>query len=130
MYKIEQGNEEINSTGGISLVGGILNKAKVFTGTEFERQGGKLTHKGHCKAMIGILCEGRSDFVDIGIHKSDPVFKESLSLDKIPSEPSFRQRLGEAAIYGVDMISKENLKILSSVEAFGTLKGNGVEYIP
>ena len=130
MYKIEQGNEEINSTGGISLVGGILNKAKVFTGSEFERQGGKLTHKGHCKAMIGILCEGRSDFVDIEIHKHDPVFKESLYLEKIPSEPSFRQHLGDAATYGVDKIPMENLKILCEVEAFGTLKGNGVEYIP
>jgi hypothetical protein len=89
-YKIEQGNEEINSTGGISLVGGILNKSDVFVNSEFERGGGDLTHDAHCKSMIALLCEGRSDFVDIELHKHDRVFKESLGLKQVPSESSFR----------------------------------------
>ena len=129
-YKIEQGNEEINSTGGISLVGGILNKSKVFVNSEFERGGGDLKHDAHCKAMTALLCEGRSDFVDIELHKHDPVFKESLGLEQVPSESSFRQQLGEAAIYGTKKIPRENLRILSSVETFHTLKGDGVEYVP
>ena len=63
-----------------------------------------LTHDAHCKAMIALLCEGRSDFIDIETHKHDPVFKESLALEKVLSEPSVRQRLGEAAIYGAENI--------------------------
>ena len=129
-YKIEQGNEEINSTGGISLVGSILNNSKVFRDTELERQGGKLTHSGHCSAMVATLCEGRSDFVNIEIHKRDPIFKEALGLPKVPSESSFRQNLNQAATYGIDCIPQENLKVLREVEVFGTIKGDGVNYIP
>jgi hypothetical protein len=55
MYKIELGNEEINLMGRISLLGSILNQAKVFTCFEFEHQGGNFTHKGYCK----VLYEGR-----------------------------------------------------------------------
>jgi hypothetical protein len=110
-YKIEQGKEEINSTGGISLVGGILNKLNMFVNFEFERGGGHLTHDAHCKAMIALLCEGRSDFIDIETHKHDPVFKESLALEKVPSEPSFGQRLGEAAIYGAEKNSQRFSRI-------------------
>ena len=30
MYKIQQGNEEINSNGGISLIGALLSNVKSF----------------------------------------------------------------------------------------------------
>ena len=60
MYKIELGNEEINLMGRISLLGSILNQAKVFTGFEFEHQGGNFTHKGYCKVFIRGTIEFRN----------------------------------------------------------------------
>ena len=130
-YKIERGDDEINSTGGIFLVGGILSKLKIFQSDALKRGGGILGHGGHCKVMTALLCAGRSDFADIGIHRNDPIFKESLRLSSVPSESSLRQRLDEAASRGaIEEMPGENLKVLRSVESFGVLRGDGTEYTP
>jgi len=130
-FKLEQGNEEINSTGGISIVGGILNKSNVFSGGLSVSGGGKLMFAGHCKAMIALQCEGRSDFNDIELHRKDPVFQESLELKYVPSESILRQRIGAAAEIGlVNDLPFENLKILCEADSFGTLEADGIKFTP
>jgi hypothetical protein len=74
MYKIQQGNEEINSNGGISLIGALLSNVKSLM--KFDKmtfgnvKKGINSHSGILRSIIGLLSLGRTDFADIKLASS------------------------------------------------------------
>ena len=133
-YKIERGREEINSTGGISIVGGILEKANLFKTVDglimSKVKKGFISHGGILKSMTGLFCFGKTDYADIEAHKEDVVFKESLGLPAVPSEETLRQRLDDAAQTITNEVLDDNLELLKLVEEFGEEKTPHCGYTP
>ncbi len=48
-------------------------------------------------AYIGLLAQGKSDFDHIEAYREDPFFGFSLGMNQVPSSPTLRQRLDQAA---------------------------------
>lgn len=133
-YKIEQGNEVINGNGGISLLGGLLDKLPSLNGVDkmsFEQvKQGKIPHSGILKSMTGLLGLGKSDYADIELYRQDPLFRESLDLPAVPSESRLRQRLEDMSGIVNPLVLDSNFELLSLVDEFGSIKTEHCEYLP
>lgn len=133
-YKIEQGREEINSIGGICLIGRILNELKQFESINNmkmpQTQKGLIPHGDILKSMIGLYSLGKTDYADIELYREDVVFSESLRLKTVPSEERLRQRLDESGEVLTDEVRHCNLNLLEKVKEFGTLKTPYTNYTP
>ncbi|MFA6104898.1 MAG: IS1380 family transposase [Victivallaceae bacterium] len=126
MYKI-QGNEEITSNGGISLIGALLSNVKslmkFYKMTFGNVKKGINSHSGIRRSIIGLLSLGRIDFADIKFFREDKLFRDCLKLSFVPSEEILRQRLDGIAADAntLKLIDDANVKLLSGVD------GSGVE---
>ena len=133
-YKIEQGNEEINSIGGICLVGRILDDIKLFKSIDkmamSKTKKGSISHGDILKSMVGLYSLGKTDYADIELYRDDMLFKEGLKLENVPSEECLRQRLNEAGEAINDEIRHYNLKLLKKVKNFGELNTLYKRYTP
>ena len=133
-YKIEQGNEEINSIGGICLVGTILNRGKYFKSINNMQmpltKKGLIPHGDILKSMIGLNCLGKTDYADIELYRNDILFMESLKLKNVPSEECLRQRLDECGKVIKDEIRRINMNLLKHIKVFGELKTPYTNYTP
>ena len=91
--KVQQGNEEINSIGGISLIGGILNSLKNLKKVDLMQMAkvkiGKIKHSGIIKTIVGLF--------GLGKIRDDAFFRDCLQLSAVPSEETLRQRIDELA---------------------------------
>ncbi len=69
--KIERSREEINSVGGISIIGRILNKInnlKKLNTMKFDKvKSGTMSHLDIAKSFAGLLSLGKTDYADIEI---------------------------------------------------------------
>ncbi len=95
------GTEQILiSHSGLALAGVLLQ------GTQLQRRcdrlklvGGRpeISHGDNVVSMIGLLCMGKSDFEAINAFEaeSDEFFRLALGLERVPSEPTLRQRLDQ-----------------------------------
>lgn len=134
--KVQQGREEINSIGGISLIGGLFNSLKSLKKVDLMRmtkvKTGKIKHSGILKTIAGLFALGKNDYADIEPFRKDAFFRDCLKLPAVPSEETLRQRIDELAraqeIPGVIQFS--NVEMLKKVPYFGTEKTAHGEYIP
>jgi len=119
--KVQQGNEEINSIGGISLIGGLLNSLKNLKMVDNMRmknvKSGKIRHCGILKCLTGIFALGKNDYADIESFRRDTFFRDSLNLNAVPSESTMRQRVdGLAETKEVSSIIQiSNVELLKKV---------------
>ena len=70
--------------------------------------------------MIGLLCQGKTEYEDIREMQKDPSFHcQALRINTIPSEETVRQRLDHLGleIASSDMVMEESVKMLKSVGA-------------
>lgn len=134
--KIQQGNEEINSNGGILLAGGLLaglNSLKEADKMVMDKvKKGQISHSGILRSVAGLFCLGKTDFTDIEAQREDVLFRQSLELSKVPSEECLRQRLNGLAMTGgtFDVVDAANLELLSQVEDYGCEKTPYATYAP
>lgn len=136
MVKIQRSNEEINSIGGISLIGILLNtpeSLKKVNGMQMKSiKNGNITHSGILKCLAGLFALGKNEYADIELFRKDDLFRDSLKLKAVPSESTLRQRADELAmVEGVFKHIKDSaLELLKMVSEFGTEKVASGEYIP
>jgi len=134
--KIQQGKEEINSIGGISLIGGLLNSLKNLIKADNMRmknvKTGKNKHSGILKSMIGLFALGKTDYADVEPFRNDAFFSDSLNLNRVPSESTLRQRCDEfGQVQEMSNIAlASNIELLKQVSNFGVEKTAHSEYIP
>jgi hypothetical protein len=134
--KIQQGSEEINSIGGISLIGGLLNSLKSLKKIDLIQmtkiKTGKIQHSDILKTIVGLFSLGKNDYADVTPFCNDKFFCDSLELSAVPSEETLRQRLDDIAqdqeVPAVIQLS--NVELLEKVPCFGTEKSTHGEYIP
>jgi hypothetical protein len=136
MYKIEQGGEELNSNGGILLIGTILDSLKGLEKIDEMTMGtiqkGRTSHSGILKSAATLMALGRNDYADIEYFHEDPLFKDVLGLTQVPSEEALRQRLDDIAMVNETqtLLDDATVEILSKVDEYGTEKTEHSSYIP
>ena len=135
-FKITQSKEDIIATGGIAMVGALLNDnrglAHVDKMTTDRIKKGWISNSGIIKSVVGLFTLARTDFADIELFRDELAFRLALELERVPSEETLRQRL--------DLIAKLNSRqtlldyamrdLLRKVESFGTVKIGKHKLIP
>ena len=92
---VKQLDYDLTPVAGLSLVGHLLNSLRPVWG----RLDGALPVKGGvansdiCRAYLGLLVQGKSDFDAIENFRSDAFFKQALGIGLLPSSPTLRQRM-------------------------------------
>ncbi len=132
--KVQQGREEINSIGGISLIGGLFNSLKILKKVDLMRmtkvKTGKIKHSGILKTIAGLFALGKNDYADIEPFRKDAFFRDCLKLSAVLSEENLRQRIDELARTEglLRVIQFSNVEILKKVSYLGTEKTTNREY--
>ena len=74
---------------------------------------------------------GKTSFCDIAAHQKDDLFADAVG-GAVPTEPTFRQRLGYLAILpdARKWVDDANVELLSRVKDFGLVKTAGGERLP
>lgn len=134
--KIQQSNEEINSIGGISLIGGLFNNLKNMKKVDSMQMAkvktGRISHSEILKSTAALFAIGKNDYADIELFRHDPFFLDCLQLSRGASEETLRQRLDILAQEQkvLDFVLQSNVEMLKRVTDFGTEKTEYGEYIP
>ena len=135
-YTIMQGNEELNSNGGIALVGSLLERLDSLRAIDGKSMGavkkGWTSHSGILRSAIGLLSMGRSDFADIELFRADRLFRDGFGLPSVPSEGTLRQRLNViAATVDANLLTDDAVvELLSQAGEFGRETAGHGSYIP
>lgn len=135
-YNIVQGNEELNSNGGIALVGQLLTPLKGFSAIDRIRmpkvKKGYISHSAILRCKMGLLCLGHDDSAAVELFRDDILFRDSLGLPAVPSEETLRQRLEDIATAnaGQALLDNCNVQLLAGVDDFGREKTEYASYVP
>ncbi len=136
MYKIQQGNEYLNSNGGILLAGTMLNKLKSLKRLDRMKmqtiKKGRTSHSGILKTAAGLLTLGRSDFADVEYFRQDRLFREALGVLQVASEETLRQRLDDIALANGQqtLLDDAMVELLSGAGEFGAEETECGSYVP
>lgn len=134
--KIQHSNEEINSIGGISLIGGLFNSLKSLNKADSMQTSkiktGKIKHSGIIKTVAGLFALGRNDYADVTPFHKDSFFRDCLKLNAVPSEETLRQRIDELALLQelFVLIRSGNVELVKKAPEFGFEKTPHGKYIP
>ncbi|AEJ38821.1 transposase, IS4 family protein [Sulfobacillus acidophilus TPY] len=97
----EEGHEVLSSQGGLGIIGALVDQLPLgprLNRTQIpENLRPDIGHRDVAMAYIGLLAQGKSDFDHIEAYRADPFFGFSLGIDHVPSSPTIRQRLDQAA---------------------------------
>lgn len=115
----------LTAHGGLSVVGVLLGSSSVLPELnrtrlrESERP--VYSHTDVVKSYVGILCQGKSDFDYLETVRDDDAFLLSLNLAHVPSSPTVRQRLDQAAASNLgqwnDILIRTGLDLIRRVHA-------------
>lgn len=97
----EEGDDILTGHGGLGVVGALLAalplgdrlNASVVPGAEHP----DISHRDVVAAYVGLLAQGHSDYDHIEAFREDPFFQHALDVRHVPSSPTLRQRLQQAA---------------------------------
>ena len=134
--RIQQSREEINSIGGISLIGGLLNSLKNLKKVDLMQMAkvktGTIMHSSILKTITGLFAIGKNDYADVTFFHDDMFFRDCLELPAVPSEETLRQRLDDLAQNQEvsTVIQSSNVELLKKVTCFGTEKSAYGKYVP
>jgi hypothetical protein len=120
----------LTSQSGLALVGALLAK------TDYSAELNRLpmpSHRGHnlhnsdiALSMIGLLCQGKCDFVKIESHRKDSYFPLALGIDKVPSASRLRQRLDGADAQWDEAAIKASMTLLKKHAIQSPCHGNHI----
>ena len=100
-FVISQADDFVVSASGIALAGALLDSTALRSRLASLRLGHKrrlaVPHADAVFAMIGLLVKGKPDIEAIREHGQDAFFRRALSLVRVPSEATLRQRLDQLA---------------------------------
>ncbi|KYC69442.1 hypothetical protein B4099_1368 [Heyndrickxia coagulans] len=71
------------------------------------------------KSYIGLLCQGKSDFDNIETFREDTFFQLALDIQRVPSSPTLRQRLDQAALTKkwINILHEESIDLIRQTNA-------------
>lgn len=101
-FIIETTDERITAHTGLAIVGDLLhytNLSQRLNNTKLDKtENPSISNGDVASSYIGLLCQGKSDFDDIEDFREDEFFRYALNIDNVPSSPTLRQRLDQAAL--------------------------------
>lgn len=130
-FNIEYTNENLQSNTGLAIFSKMLdqvNPRHIFRRYQFTNTSTDYFYsdKDVILSYLGLLLSGQINYEDIDICRTDLLFKRSLSLNKVPSKETMRQRLDELAHFYspiFDVLSDWNQKLLERYAFPGSIKG-------
>ncbi len=128
-YTIDTTTDLINSTGGIALIGKIAEKIHL---TDSETVGTKITDDEIIACMYGLISQGRFGFEEISSFCDDPIFKDSLNIQNIPSPITLRlylEKLADNLAFWQEKLNKHNSNLLTKTQ-ITPLEINNRKYVP
>jgi len=97
----EPGDEVLVSSGGLGVVGMLFHSlplGKQRNGSILPgAQEPEISHRDVVASYLGLLTQGKNDFDHVEALREDDFFAVSLGLARVPSSPTLRQRLDQAA---------------------------------
>jgi len=126
--QIKSTTESIENTGGLILAGEVsracgLAKIKI----------GKKAWIESLVSMFGLLVQGRTSFEEIKLYRTDKLFREALSLTRVPAKETLRLYLEKLAKFGAIIrtaIQACNTTLLLKVSTITPLVIEDQQYIP
>lgn len=86
-------------------------------------QKGGIPHADVIRSYLGVLSLGKTDYQAVMQHQADAYFKKALGLDRVPSEPTLRQRFDEHADVFLAPVSWASVEFLKNAKVlFSPLK--------
>lgn len=113
-FILEQSRETLTPLAGLSLVGNAIRRfsqLRQLVDPRFPVRAGIPT-SDILIAMLGLLCQGKSDFDAIERFRQDPFFPKALGLRAVPSSPTLRQRLDAQAEALLPLVDASLLQLL------------------
>ena len=125
---VEESSQNVNSNAGIFLAKQILDAIPSFGKFDSCQPSLKsvacqtYSNSGIAKAEVALMTLGKTSFCDIAAHQKDDLFADAVG-GAVPTEPTFRQRLGYLAILpdARKWVDDANVELLSRVKDFGLL---------
>ena len=131
-FKLKKGKEVLNSTGGNYIAGQMIpDEAPEQIPENFQpRRRDSISDRSILMTLVGMLCNARTDFNDVDLYKDDTVFAHSFQIDRLPSEPTLRQRLDELPEERSHTTLRGFNQILLKQRSFGTVKAGHLNLVP
>ena len=134
---VEESSQNVNSNAGIFLAKQILDAIPSFGKFDSCQPSLKsvacqtYSNSSIAKAEVALMTLGKTSFCDIAAHRKDDLFADAVG-GAVPTEPTFRQRLGYLAILpeARQWVDDANVELLSKVKDFGLVKTAGGERLP
>ena len=134
---VEESSQNVNSNAGIFLAKQILDTIPSFDKFDSCQPSEKslacqtYSNSSIAKAEVALMTLGKTSFCDIAAHQKDDLFADAVG-GAVPTEPTFRQRLGYLAILpdARKWVDDANVELLSRVKDFGLVKTTGGERLP
>jgi len=127
-YKIDTTTERLHSTGGIALVGKILERIGFG-----EKKGCDTPMYPHIlKSIIGLLAQGRTRFEEISLFRNDTFFRDSLNLEYVPAKETVRlylERMIPKQKSVNSIIEEASVRLLQSCQ-FTSIEIEDRNYLP
>ena len=128
---VQKSAQNVNSNAGVFLAKQLLDRMGGFSRFDGWQKSERsvpcqrYSNSSLVKAQVALMSLGKTSFADIAAHQQDDLFADAIRGD-VPSEPTFRQRIGAvAAMPGVrDVVDDLNLDLLRRVEEFGTVRSS------
>lgn len=129
--KVKQGKADLTSTGGNVVAGHVL--ASVNTHKQLpdfqRRRADAISDHDILMSMVGLICNGRTDFCDVELYREDELFKQSFGIKRLPSESSLRNRFDEFPRSCEDAIRGLSTQLLKEI-SFGEVEADELRLIP
>lgn len=134
---VQKSTQDVNSNAGIFLAKQLLDRMGGFSRFDGWQKAARsvpcqrYSNSQIVKAQVALMSLGKTSFSDIAAHQRDDLFADAIR-GEVPSEPTFRQRLGVvAAIPDVrDVVDDLSISLLRRVKDFGTVRTSGGTYVP
>ncbi|GGE50312.1 hypothetical protein GCM10011391_31320 [Pullulanibacillus camelliae] len=102
-FVIEPTKERIVAQAGLAIVGNLLNQTNLVSRLNAYKlpdisRYPACSNGDVAKSYIGLLCQGESDYDNIETFRDDAFFALALDIQRVPSSPTLRQRLDQAAL--------------------------------
>ncbi len=122
-FIIEESKEILTTHAGLAVVGQWLQTtprdARLNATTLADHPPPEISHGEVVSAYVGLLCLGQNDFDHIEAHREDEVFRRAIGLNVVPSSPTLRQRLDQAAraVGWEEIVRQESARRLAAVRS-------------
>lgn len=125
---IEATKERIVAQSGLAIVGNLLSLTNLASRLNAYRlpdisRNPVCSNADVAKSYIGLLCQGKSDYDNIETFREDAFFALALDIQRVPSSPTLRQRLDQAAL-------TEKWKAILHEESLNLIRNTNAEISP